>query len=59
MVDTIYRAYDIWAKTHLFSFYPEGGSMLQDHPTPGLLKYRKIQIAAYLINYKSMMIIEN
>ncbi|MES0341648.1 MAG: radical SAM protein [Candidatus Humimicrobiaceae bacterium] len=54
MVDTIYRAYDVGAKTHLFSFYPEGGSMLQDHPTPGLLKYRKIQIAAYLINHKSM-----
>ena len=54
MVDTIYRAYAIGAKTHLFSFYPEGGSMLQDHPTPGLLKYRKIQIATYLINHKSI-----
>ena len=54
MVDTIYRAYDMGAKTHLFSFYPEGGSMLQDHPTPELLKYRKIQIAAYLINHKDM-----
>ena len=52
MVDTIYGAYDIGAKTHLFSFYPEKGSMLQDHPTPELLKYRKIQIAAYLINHK-------
>ncbi|MEE8324529.1 MAG: radical SAM protein [Candidatus Humimicrobiaceae bacterium] len=54
MIDTIYRAYILGAKTHLFSFYPEGGSVLQDHPTPELLKYRKIQIAAYLINHKGM-----
>jgi biotin synthase len=54
MVDTIYRAYILGAKTHLFSFYPEGGSILQDHPTPELLKYRKIQIAVYLINHKGM-----
>ena len=52
MVDTIYRAYVAGARTHLFSFYPEGGSMLQDHPQPDLLKYRKIQVAAYLINHK-------
>ncbi len=54
MVDTIARAYAIGARTHLFSFYPEGGSMLQDHPAPELLKYRKIQIAAYLINHKGL-----
>jgi len=52
MVDTIYRAYAVGARTHLFSFYPEGGSMLQDHPQPDLLKYRKIQVAAYLINHR-------
>ncbi|MCK5566534.1 MAG: radical SAM protein [Actinomycetia bacterium] len=52
MVDTIYRAYVAGARTHLFSFYPEGGSMLQDHPQPDLLKYRKIQVAAYLINHR-------
>jgi biotin synthase len=53
IVDTIYRAYKLGARTHLFSFYPEAGSLLEDRNTPELLKYRKIQIAAYLINQKS------
>jgi lipoyl synthase len=52
MVDTIYRAQMLGARTHLFSFYPEAGSLLEDRDMPGLLAYRKIQIAAYLINQK-------
>jgi biotin synthase len=52
MVDTIYRADRMGARTHLFSFYPEAGSQLEEREPPGLLDYRKIQIAAYLINQK-------
>ena len=52
MVETIYRADRMGARTHLFSFYPEAGSQLQDRKPPGLLNYRKIQIAAHLINQK-------
>jgi len=52
MVDTIYRADMMGAATHLFSFYPEAGSQLENRDTPELLTYRKIQIAAYLINQK-------
>ncbi|MCD4670748.1 MAG: radical SAM protein, partial [Actinomycetia bacterium] len=54
MVGTIYRAYKIGAMTHLFSFYPEAGSLLEDRNVPDLLKYRKIQIAVYLINQKGL-----
>jgi biotin synthase len=53
MVDTIYRAHKMGVRTHLFSFYPEAGSLLEDRDPPELLTYRKIQIAAYLINQKN------
>jgi len=38
------------ALTHLFSFYPEKGSLLENHPRPSIGKYRRIQLARYLIN---------
>jgi biotin synthase len=50
MVDTIQRAYDIGAKTHLFSFYPEAGSSMQDWGQPSYGHYRRIQLARYIIN---------
>lgn len=50
MVTTIARAYRMGAMTHLFSFYPEGGSLMQDSPPPDLGKYRRVQLARYLIN---------
>lgn len=50
MVRAISRAYRMGALTHLFSFYPEGGSLLQNTPPPSLGKYRRVQLARYLIN---------
>ena len=50
MVDVIQRAQNMGVKTHLFSFYPEDGSPLQDHPQPPIGEYRRIQLARYLIN---------
>ena len=50
MVHTISRAYRMGAMTHLFSFFPEGGSILQNNPQPPLGQYRRIQLARYLIN---------
>ncbi|MBM3700247.1 MAG: radical SAM protein [Actinobacteria bacterium] len=52
MVQTIYRAHSMGAKTHLFSFYPEANTALSEKNPPPLLSYRKIQIARYLINEK-------
>jgi lipoyl synthase len=49
-VNIIQRAYGLGSKTHLFSFYPEPGSLLVNSNPPELLSYRKIQIARYLIN---------
>lgn len=50
MVRTIARAHRLGAVTHLFSFFPEGGSLLQNHTQPPLGQYRRIQMARYLIN---------
>ncbi|HWP97793.1 MAG TPA: radical SAM protein [Syntrophomonadaceae bacterium] len=50
MVKTISHAYQLGALTHLFSFFPEGGSLLENHPQPHLGTYRRIQMARYLIN---------
>lgn len=36
--------------THLFSFFPESGSVLEFHPQPPLKQYRHIQLARYLIH---------
>jgi len=46
----IQKAYDMGALTHLFSFFPEEGSQMQDHPQPPIGRYRRVQIARYLIN---------
>jgi lipoyl synthase len=50
MVNTISRAYRMGAMTHLFSFYPESGSLMQDSSPPDLGTYRRVQLARYLIN---------
>jgi biotin synthase len=34
----------------LFSFYPEPGSLLEDQKPPTMGKYRRMQLARYLIN---------
>jgi lipoyl synthase len=52
MAHTIYKAHKLGAKTHLFSFYPEYLSKLENMEPPELLHYRKIQVARYLINEK-------
>jgi lipoyl synthase len=50
MVHAIAKACRMGAVTHLFSFFPEGGSILQNRPQPPLGKYRRLQLARYLIN---------
>lgn len=50
MIATIQRAHDMGAHTHLFSFFPEGGSLLENHPQPPCGQYRRVQLARYIIN---------
>jgi biotin synthase len=51
MIETIQKAQDMGARTHLFSFFPEEGSALEKHQQPPLGGYRRVQLARYLINY--------
>ncbi len=50
MVQTISRADRLGALTHLFSLFPEGGTLIGKNSQPSLGKYRRIQLARYLIN---------
>jgi biotin synthase len=51
-VNTIQKGEEIGAQTHLFSFYPEGGSKLQELSQPTYGNYRRIQLARHIINEK-------
>ncbi len=50
MVAAMGRARAMGGQTHLFSFYPEPGSVLADRPQPPVGQYRRIQAARYLID---------
>lgn len=42
--------YDIGARVHLFSFFPEKGTTLEKQSQPPMEQYRRIQLARYLID---------
>lgn len=50
MVEIIQMIQDMGGLTHLFSFYPEPGSSMCDHPMPAMDHYRRIQLARYIID---------
>ena len=50
MVETIQRAFDMGGETHLFSFYPEPGSQMEQLLPPPVGQYRRIQLARFLID---------
>jgi len=50
MVKIIDQCHQMGALTHLFSFYPEPGSLMENFPRPSMGKYRRTQLARYLIN---------
>ena len=50
MCAAIQRARDMGGRTHLFSFFPEQGSSLSEHPRPSMVHYRHVQFARYLID---------
>lgn len=50
MVRTMQRVHDMGAATHLFSFFPEPGTLLESVTQPPLGSYRRVQLARYLID---------
>lgn len=53
MIETVQKAHDLGAESHLFSFYPEPGSQMEGSPRPGIPEYHRVQLARYLI-FKDM-----
>ena len=50
LVSAISRAKIMGGSTHLFSFFPERGSVMETHPLPPIGTYRRIQLARWLID---------
>ncbi len=50
MIETVQRAHDLGAHTHLFSFFPEGGTPVDNWPQPSYGQYRRVQLARSIIN---------
>ncbi|UCD13203.1 MAG: radical SAM protein [Thermoplasmatales archaeon] len=50
MIETIQKAYDMGGSTHLFSFFPEGDSLLSQLHQPPIGQYRRVQLARFLID---------
>jgi lipoyl synthase len=51
MVSRIQKVRDLGARSHLFSFYPEKGSPLAQKKACPVDRYRRIQLARYLIDF--------
>jgi biotin synthase len=52
MAEMIQRVHDCGAHTHLFAFFPEAGTVMQDVDPAPMGHYRRIQVARYLINHE-------
>jgi biotin synthase-related radical SAM superfamily protein len=50
LVSAIAQARSMGGCTHLFSFFPEKGSLMENHSSPSIETYRRIQLARWLID---------
>jgi len=50
MVEALQRVHDLGGVNHLFSFYPEADTALEDEVPPPMEQYRRIQLAAEIID---------
>ncbi|UCD90744.1 MAG: radical SAM protein, partial [Desulfobacterales bacterium] len=50
MCEAIQKTRDMSGRTHLFSYFPEEGSAMNNHQPPPMDQYRRIQLARYLID---------
>jgi biotin synthase-related radical SAM superfamily protein len=58
MVTAISRARSMGGCTHLFSFFPEKGSVLEKHCPPPMGNYRRVQLARWLIDNSTIRVDE-
>jgi len=50
LISAISKARSMGGCTHLFSFFPEKGSLMENHGSPPIGAYRRIQLARWLID---------
>lgn len=50
MAEAVQRVHDLGGVSHLFSFFPEPGTPLENHPRPSLSQYRRVQLARHFID---------
>ncbi len=50
LISTIQRARDMGGFTHLFSFFPERGSVMAEIEPPPISTYRRVQLARWIID---------
>lgn len=50
------RVKDMGGHNHLFAFYPEQGSLMEDWPAVPQSQWRRVQLGRYLIDYRDMRI---
>ena len=50
LVSALAKARSMGGSTHLFSFFPEKGSLMENHSSPRIGTYRRIQLARWLID---------
>ncbi|MBI5181376.1 MAG: radical SAM protein [Nitrospirae bacterium] len=51
MIKAIQKVHDMDGTTHLFSFYQEANSLLENHPQCPAGQFRRIQLARYIIDF--------
>ena len=50
MIERIQKVRDLGARTHLFSFWPEEGSLMENEKPCPAPQYRRVQMARYIID---------
>lgn len=50
------RIHDMGGHNHMFAFYPEQGSMMEDWPAVDRSQWRRVQLARYLIDYANVRV---
>lgn len=52
LLSTCARLVAAGGHSHLFCFFPEAGSLLEDRPAPSRGRWRRIQLARYLLEFR-------
>jgi biotin synthase len=54
LLEVAQRVRDLGGHNHLFAFFPERGSLMEDWPPVDRAAWRRVQLARYLIDYRGV-----